>query len=329
MKASTVFVIGLILGGTFLVVWRLKANGSAADREPAQLQTAPSSAPSPAADAPRRDPAAETEARKLLNEGLQAQKKGDEQAAIKAFSDVLKRFPSQPAAAQAGINLAAIHRKAGNLFEARNVLSQALKAAPEGQTRDLIVQDLQRLNGELVFSKKEAPDSITYVVKSGDNLSSIAKKYHITANFIKRVNYLTSDLIQVDRRLKLFQGPFDVVIEKSRFRLTVYRGGIFIRQYRIGLGKNGSTPEGEFAVSIKLVDPPWDPPGPEHAAAGAPDNPLGTRWIEFAPHYGIHGTLEPESIGTEESRGCVRLLNDDVEELYDLVVPGSKVRIIP
>ena len=60
---------------------------------------------------------------------------------------------------------------------------------------------------------------------------------------------------------------------------------------------------------------------------------IGTRWIGFedrpgAAGYGIHGTGDPNSIGRMLSEGCIRMLNADVEELYDFLVPGTEVKII-
>jgi len=328
VKKSALFLSLVIVAGIFLVVWRLGGDSDAStDIDTAaqpQADLTPESAPSgPAASV------AAGEAESLLQQGTAAWQRGEREAAEKAFEDLMKRFPSQPAGARGAVKLAAVYRKDGNLYEARNALSRALEGIPEGSEREDVVAQLDRLNGELVFSRKETPASITYTVKSGDALARIAKAHGITAEFIKRINYLTSDMIHVGDRLKLLQGPFDVVIEKSKFRLMVYRAGIFIKEYHIGLGKDGSTPEGEFAVVNKLVNPEWDPPGPEYAAADDPDNPLGTRWIGFRDHYGIHGTVQPETIGIEDSRGCVRLLNRDAEELFDLVVHGSKVVVKP
>ena len=63
--------------------------------------------------------------------------------------------------------------------------------------------------------------------------------------------------------------------------------------------------------------------------ADSPDNILGSRWMGFdLPGYGIHGTTEPESIGKSCTQGCVRMLNSEVEELYDIVPVGTEVTIL-
>jgi hypothetical protein len=104
-------------------------------------------------------------------------------------------------------------------------------------------------------------------------------------------------------------------------------------EYLISIGadpnaedKDGTTPLGTFTVRNKMVDPTYY--GPEGVIAhDDPRNPLGERWIDIGDGYGIHGTIEPASIGRNESRGCIRLLNSDVEEVYDFLVVGSEVKI--
>lgn len=62
---------------------------------------------------------------------------------------------------------------------------------------------------------------------------------------------------------------------------------------------------------------------------GDPKNILGSRWMGIShPGYGIHGTTEPGSIGKNVTAGCVRLKNEDVEELYSIVPEGTEVVIV-
>ncbi|KAB2333791.1 MULTISPECIES: L,D-transpeptidase [Bacillaceae] len=102
--------------------------------------------------------------------------------------------------------------------------------------------------------------------------------------------------------------------------------------YRAATGKTEElTPEGLFTITVKASDPYYrkkDIPG------GDPNNPLGTRWIGFDAEnsdgrtYGIHGTNNPSSIGTYASLGCIRLQNEHVEALYDVVPIGTKVLVL-
>ena len=87
-----------------------------------------------------------------------------------------------------------------------------------------------------------------------------------------------------------------------------------------------ATHGGTFTVEDKMANPPYD--GPEGSfAADDPKNPVGERWISLGGGYGIHGTIEPDSIGKSESLGCIRLHNTDVEIVYDLLTVGSEVVI--
>ena len=75
------------------------------------------------------------------------------------------------------------------------------------------------------------------------------------------------------------------------------------------------------------MNPTWFKTGAIYPP-GSPDNELGSRWLGFdKPGYGIHGTVEPQSIGKSVSRGCIRMLNQDVEEVYSMVPSGTQVTV--
>nr|WP_096182682.1 L,D-transpeptidase [Effusibacillus lacus] len=129
--------------------------------------------------------------------------------------------------------------------------------------------------------------------------------------------------------------PWDscIVVDKSAKKLTYYTYSIPVRTFPVATGKTEEdTPVGTFPV-VMLVKNPWylkkDIPG------GHPDNPLGTRWIGLevpgtdGSKYGIHGTNQPTSIGTNGSSGCIRMKNGDVNWIYRYVRVGTMVEIIP
>lgn len=95
--------------------------------------------------------------------------------------------------------------------------------------------------------------------------------------------------------------------------------------------KEDLTPEGFFTITVKAKDPYYRK---KDIKGGDPENPLGTRWIGFdaaetdGRMYGIHGTNNPASIGKYVSQGCIRLQNEAVESLYDLVPVGTKILIV-
>jgi LysM repeat protein len=180
--------------------------------------------------------------------------------------------------------------------------------------------------GSRFFDSLPADAVTRHTVVAGDTLSRIARTHGITAGLIRRANGLRSDRIRVGQRLAVPRGPFRVEVDRARFVLTVFQGDRAVAQYAVAIGRDGSTPTGEFKVLSKVENPEWQTPD-GYYAADDPMNPLGERWIGIAPGYGIHGTVDPSSIGRAASRGCIRLANDDIEEVYDLLLPGAAVTI--
>jgi lipoprotein-anchoring transpeptidase ErfK/SrfK len=164
-------------------------------------------------------------------------------------------------------------------------------------------------------------------VKSGDSLYVMAKKNHTTVDFIKKINDLKGDTIYPGMKLKIHTAPFLIRVDKSKNTLVLYSNDKAVKKYSVATGKKNCTPTGEFKITDKLVHPTWFKTG-AILPPGSPENALGTRWMGFdKPAYGIHGTIEPKSIGSQASEGCIRMLNADVEELYSIVPVGTKVII--
>ncbi|MCR9234151.1 MAG: L,D-transpeptidase family protein [bacterium] len=167
-----------------------------------------------------------------------------------------------------------------------------------------------------------------YEIEPGDQLRKVAQQYGITWEYLAKLNQIDPKRIRPGQKLKVIKGPFHVFVDLSDFTLTVHSHGYFVKRYTIGTGKDHSTPTGKFVVKDKLVDPTYY--GPDGVIANDdPTNPLGERWIDIGDSYGIHGTIDPASIGKAESKGCVRMQNDDVAEVYDLLGVGSEVVIRP
>lgn len=130
------------------------------------------------------------------------------------------------------------------------------------------------------------------------------------------------------------QAPPAVLIERSRFRLTLFRGGTR-ETFGISVGQPAfPTPAGTFHIVSKQVNPTWFPPNSPWAAGLGPqppgvDNPLGTRWMgTSAPAIGIHGTPNPGSIGSAASHGCIRMRISQAEYLFDRIDIGTPVKIV-
>jgi lipoprotein-anchoring transpeptidase ErfK/SrfK len=128
--------------------------------------------------------------------------------------------------------------------------------------------------------------------------------------------------------------PGTIVIDTGeRYLYLVQRGGRAIR-YGIGVGRPGFEWSGVKAISRKTAWPDWTPPSqmlkrrPDlpRFMRGGPDNPLGARALYLGSSlYRIHGTNEPFTIGQNVSSGCIRMMNEDVEDLYDRVHIGTRV----
>jgi lipoprotein-anchoring transpeptidase ErfK/SrfK len=98
-----------------------------------------------------------------------------------------------------------------------------------------------------------------------------------------------------------------------------------VKIYGIAVGKKSTpSPNGNFHIASRVVKPTWYQPG--KVVGPGPANPLGTRWMGLGfKGYGIHGTNRPTSIGKAASHGCIRMRNQDVEELFELVQVGDEV----
>jgi lipoprotein-anchoring transpeptidase ErfK/SrfK len=187
----------------------------------------------------------------------------------------------------------------------------------------------------LAFGGKDVPELGTvYVVKSGDLVVHIAKRHKVDSGVIARINKVQNGMIRAGQRLKILTAKpsIEVSIKKTWLRLW-YNAKFLARQYPVCTGNldESPTPIGEFTVSTKLVNPEWTRAGQQAVSADDPNNPLGTRWMGFAEpgytSYGIHGTRKPETIGQHASNGCVRMRNESVEELFDLIPSGAKIQI--
>ncbi|NLW39734.1 MAG: L,D-transpeptidase family protein [Tissierellia bacterium] len=117
-----------------------------------------------------------------------------------------------------------------------------------------------------------------------------------------------------------------IVINKTKKILTVYNYGQVYKKYPVALGKDSTpTPDYKFTIINKLINPYWGGMGGKYkpVKGGDPNNPLGKRWLGLSTEryrgYGIHGNSNPFSIGKYISAGCIRMINEDVEELFEYI----------
>ena len=239
---------------------------------------------------------------------------------------------------------------ANDLLTARKLLNDALvaggmtdadTAAVKKQTADL---QSVLLFGRHFYTGDTLAGTIT--VPPGANLASIAKQHAVPFELLMQINGMTdAKRLQSGKSLKVINGPFCAVVTKGKFTLDLYLGGpggagsTYVASYPVGLGENDSTPTGTWEIKNKQVKPDYDGTHEEgHIPYGDPRNPLGPCWMGLegtdghaigAEHYGIHGTIDPTSIGKMSSQGCVRLRNEDVTVVYKLLVEKkSKVKVV-
>jgi hypothetical protein len=181
-------------------------------------------------------------------------------------------------------------------------------------------------------------------VKPGDSLISVRKRaiaerpgLYVCTGLIARANQLAGDTIHPGARLRVPTDPVSVLVDLGAFWTFYLAGGEVVAAWPVGVGKEGTaTHAGTYVVGERMVkNPMWFPQGREPVPFGDPENPLGTRWIPWVradgqeTGLGFHGTNEPESIGRAASLGCIRMRQEDVEELYRILPAGAPVRVVP
>ncbi len=263
------------------------------------------------------------------------------------------RATAGPTSAQAGSKLTRGMNmiREGRLVQGRRELSGLLftedaNLSPlDAQT---VRDTLSSVNKHLVFSDEVVPgDPIaeSYLVQSGDYLSRIAPRYNVPYQFIELINRTPANRLQAGKKIKVIKGPFHARISKSNYRMDIFVNDpdgqpLYIRSFTVGLGKTDSTPMGSFIVTpnSKVKNPSWrNPRTGEFFGKDDPKNPIGEYWLalkgtdantESATGYGIHGTIDPTSIGRQASMGCIRMSDIDIELIYHMLEGGgSTVRI--
>jgi lipoprotein-anchoring transpeptidase ErfK/SrfK len=141
----------------------------------------------------------------------------------------------------------------------------------------------------------------------------------------------------IPRETVSYNGPYapgTIIVSTSERRLYLVLPDHEALKYGVGVGRPGFTWGGNLRVSMKKEWPSWTPPAamlkrlpklPRYMKGGI-GNPLGARALYLgSSEYRIHGSNEPDTIGTAVSSGCIRMTNNDVKDLYDRVPVGANV----
>ena len=230
--------------------------------------------------------------------------------------------------------------------EARDLLSTALRSGTLSPSdADHVRATLSAINEDLVFSGDIADDDPhvgLYTIKSGDSLTRIVDDQNLPIDYrlLQRLNGIRDrNKIRIGQRLKTIVSPFHAEVFKQDHRLDLWLGegddAVYVRSFSVGLGKFDETPLGAFKVRSdgKVENPEWrNPRNGQLFNRDDPMNPIGEYWIGLKgidtqnrqeKGFGIHGTIDPDSIGRSESMGCVRLNDADIALLFDLLASGQ------
>jgi lipoprotein-anchoring transpeptidase ErfK/SrfK len=129
--------------------------------------------------------------------------------------------------------------------------------------------------------------------------------------------------------------PGTIVVRTAERRLYYFTGYGQAIRYTVGVGRAGKQWSGTSFINGKYLHPDWSPPAvvradhpglPKVVKGGTPRNPMGVAAMSLSGgEYAIHGTNQPGSIGHFVSYGCIRMLNEDIKDLYDRVSVGTRV----
>lgn len=219
----------------------------------------------------------------------------------------------------------------------RALLSNALELPLEKAS----LARLEELTGTIVLNPRRyhllgEPKAEFHKVAPGDSFYKIAKQYGVAVGHIAVMNRLDpKKFLNVGQVLKLLPGETVLRVDRQRLTGTLMVGGAFVRRFPVGIGPGDATPRGTYKISTKLVNPDWYYNG-KRIPFGDPENILGTRWMGFDPQsnagkgagLGVHGTGLPQSVPGRESKGCVRMINADVEWLYEWMPYGATVEVV-
>ncbi len=225
------------------------------------------------------------------------------------------------------------------IIEARDRLNKTLSTTMSQQQLSFVKKQLSELSGKWLFSRtvfSEDKLCSTYKVQDGDTAVAIGKKFKVPYEIILQINNISNPkALRSGETIKVINGPFHCRINRSTFTMDLFLQDTLVRSFIVGLGKPGmETPTGRWIVKQggKLISPTWtDPDTGKTYSAQNPDYPLGARWIALdgiegdakgKNGFAIHGTKDPQQLGMAGSRGCIRLDNDDVKLVYDLLAPG-------
>ncbi|UCD51687.1 MAG: L,D-transpeptidase family protein [Phycisphaerales bacterium] len=241
---------------------------------------------------------------------------------------------------------ALLNSRPRQVVAARDKFNKTLSMEMSPTQRRAVKAEMAKLAEEWLFGPSAyAGDTLceTYKVRPGDLLQVIGRKHKVPYEILMKINNIPRpESLQAGKAIKVINGPFHAKVSRSTFTLDLYLQDTYVRSFKVGLGRPGhETPTGVWRVQEggKLIAPTWtDPDSGRVYRASDPDYPLGSRWIALdgilgnakgRTGFAIHGTKEPEQIGSAGSRGCIRMYNGEAILVYNMLFPlYSKVEVL-
>jgi lipoprotein-anchoring transpeptidase ErfK/SrfK len=206
-------------------------------------------------------------------------------------------------------------------------------------TKTEIKKQLTCLNDAIFFGAAPTKLARYHKVEPGEMLGSIANRYRTDYDSIARINGVNPNRIRAGMDLKVMTGEVTIIVRKNEKTpnrtptLTWFLDERWVREYPACVGEGAKTPAGTYGLTSKERDPSWtNPLNGQLLPNNHPENILGSRWMAMkgmnVSGLGIHGTTVDDSIPGYTSAGCIRLHNQNVEELFSYARIGAKVTVM-
>lgn len=202
---------------------------------------------------------------------------------------------------------------------------------------------LQQAQAQHRWNPKGNWPAVDVKVQSGDTLIGIRKRcldaqpglLLCTGQIVRANRLASSSAIRPDEALRVPTERASVRVDLSAMWAFYCFGDEVAAAWEVGVGREGrDTRAGVYTIGAKQERPMWSPVGREPVPYGDPTNPLGTRWLAWyqegrATSLGFHGTNDPTGVGQRVSEGCIRMRNEDVEQLFEILPLSAEVRVQP
>ena len=202
---------------------------------------------------------------------------------------------------------------------------------------------LMQLAGEVIYLHPEKYFNL-YTVQPGDTITSIAGQHQVPWQFIAKINGMTAPYhVNPGEQIKVVRGPFNAEIHLDKYELTLWlpvgtdaSQSLYAGTFPIGLGGDCPKLQGDYIVDEKFINPeyPKFSPNPTTFGPGDSNNPYGNRLLALTcvndqnhVKIGIHGTNNPQYIRQSVPYGFICLGARDINDLYDILSVGSRIKI--